>query len=245
MKKTIGIAVVVIIFLSSCAHPAPDSIEKYPINVGSFIKQGGLKIDSKKILSALDRGDSNVFQPIDEAPDTQLFSEQFEWSQADYEKIAKAVFQFVWKEPTDMWTLYRFKFDLMNCRDEPKGFNYADFFYYQEIKIDNKPLYSVRAISIEPQYGYIAWGGETNYPHPIFGWKSVKLDELKVPAEEALGLAESRGGQAFRLTRNNICSIVVTMYPESYSYGGWVVTYFPGDIHIHPLEIRISGKRSK
>jgi len=241
MKKIAGLAVFMFVFLSSCARSDSDSARAYPVNVGSFANQGNFKIDSEKILSDLNRGVANVFQSVEEVPNTKLFSEQFEWSQADYEKITTAVFQFVWNDSINSWIPYRFDFGL-HCQDEPKGFNYVDLFYYQEIENDNKPFYSVRAISIIPQSGFIAWGGGTNFPRPFPGWGSIKQDELKVSAEEALGVAESKGGQSFRLARKNACSISVYMYPQAYNYGGWIVTYSTGDIYLPDFEIRISEK---
>ena len=114
---------------------------------------------------------------------------------------------------------------LSSCQDNPSGFEYADFIFFKDISINGKRLYTARAIEIIPQDGEINWGGDSNFPRPIFGWKSISLDKLMVTADEALSMAEEIGGKIGRLSIQNECQINVEISPEKYDYAGWRVSY--------------------
>lgn len=207
-----------VIYISS--NPLDESARRYPINLGSFADTGSYEINPQTILSSLDHGQIDVFAPELATPQSPVSNEPVAWSQEDYQKIAEALHQFVWKESLDGWSLYRMEFYAI-CLDSPSGFEYADFIYYKDIFSNGKLLYTAHEIFITPQYHNVSWGGNTNFPRPIFGWKSINLSNLKITAENALSIAEEKGGKSARLSVRNECSISLLLSGDT----GWDVLY--------------------
>ncbi len=237
---TVTIILCSIIYISS--SPLDESIRRYPINLGSFADTDSYKINPQTILSSLDRGQMDVFAPELATPQMPVSNKPVGWRQEDYQKIAEALHRFVWKESLDGWSLYRIELYGM-CRDNPSGFEYADFIYYKGIFSNGKLLYTAREIFITPQYHNVSWGGNTNFPRPILGWKSINLSALKVTAENALSIAEENGGKAARLSVQNKCSISLLLSGDT----GWDVLY-GGNGGLSNFHIRIdpyTGKVTK
>jgi hypothetical protein len=71
----------------------------------------------------------------------------------------------------------------------------------------------------------VDWGkGNTRFPRPLFGWKSIDIKRLKVTAEGALQVAEMNGGKDARLAVGNKCRISLLL-PSNISNGDWDVFY--------------------
>ena len=214
----------------------------YPINLGDFKSTGNTRINPQTLLSSLEQGHTNVFQLESELPEDPMFVMPVEWKQADYFKIAKVIHQVVWGESLNDWTLYRMNFRNA-CTNEPEGLESANLFYFQNMQINGESRYSVREILIEPEYGYIAWGGDTFYPRPFFGWKSIDLNEITITAEKVINIAESSGGVELRLSAKNECNVLISMYPEGYNRFDWKVYYSAGyDILPDPPTFWIPSK---
>jgi hypothetical protein len=217
-----------------------DFVRRYPVNVGSFQSTGGYKIDPKTILDSIANGNRNVFQPEEEQSQAPIPGMAIAWSQATYQRVADALYQTVWKESSVGWSLYRMHFHTA-CQDSPSGFDYADFTYFKDINLNGEKLYAAREIFMNPQYGDVSWGGDTNFPRPMFGWRRIDLTGIQFAAEEALRTAETKGGQEARLSVQNQCQIHVLMNPEAYGYDDWKVSY-SGNSSLPSVEIRVSPK---
>lgn len=199
----------------------------YPINIGDFKVVGSSRIEPETILSSLDYGDKNIFDLKSGLPEETMFIKSIEWTQADFLKISSALFRVVWNEPINEWHLYRMEF-WTACKNNPKGFSSSELYFYQEISGDKGKQYSVRDILVEPEYGYVAWGGETFYPRSFFKWKSIDLSDKILTAEDALIKAEASGGAKSRQAVENKCKIIVSMYPDRDTQYGWSVYYSAG-----------------
>ena len=163
------------------------------------------------------------------------------WSQSDYDKIANRIYDSVWNESLDNWNLYRLTLGV-NCQDNLRGFDYADYVYFKEVVANGKTLYTARDIFITPQYDDITVGSDTNFPHPFFGWKHIDTGIIQVNAENALQLAENSGGREVRLSVQNKCRIYVGMNPEGFGHNDWVVNY-GGNSEMKDFEVIIPAKK--
>lgn len=211
--------------------------QKFPTDLGSYLETGDYEIDPNTILADLDRGEANLFSPMLATPDgpTSLSSGSFPWHQKDYLKIANALHQFVWKEPTNKWNLYSLQFN-RECQNGLSGFDSAELTFYTTIKVNGEQVYAARGMGIYPLYKMVSWGGNTNFPRQfIFGWESIDLKKLYVTADHALRIAEQSGGQNARSTVNNNCGVYVTI-----SHGYWYVLY-SGEAFSRLFYVRINA----
>lgn len=197
-----------------------------PDTISDFGDKHFFAINPESILVALDRGEKDVFTPEIATPEAPIFKKTVEWHQADYLKIASALNQFVWNQNLEGWSLYYMDFNVA-CHDNPNGFELAEIAYFKTIPYDVvRKEYTVHAFQIAPQYGYVITSGGANFPQPLFEkWKSVNLNNLKVPAEDALKIADENGGRSARLSLQNQCTINMRLSGNA----GWNVFIYAND----------------
>lgn len=214
----------------------------YPINTGSFFTIGSASIDPTTLLEHVRNGkDLGLTNIQSDLPEDTPFIMSIGWSQNDYLELAEAFHKAVWNDSPNEWHLYRVSF-YTSCENPSGKFESADLYYYQDVKIKGKRKYSVRNILIEPSYGYIAWGSDSNYPRPILGWAAIEIENISsVPAEKALELANQQEGNEFRIKENNNCRITVDMWPWGFGRNDWKVSY-SGNIDLANVEIWIPFK---
>ncbi len=197
----------------------------YPLGLGSLVTIEYTTVDPTTILEDIRSGKEPILQVQSGYPEDLPFITSIRWSQNDYLEIAEAFHVAIWKDDPNEWHLYK-AFFRVDCENIGGGFEIAALYYYQEVIRDEKRVYSVRIIMIVPQFGYIAWGGDTFYPRPIGGWEAINLESItSIPAEKALELAEQQGGNDFRSRAYNACYIYVTMWPWGYKRIDWWVNY--------------------
>lgn len=207
----------------------PSSIPVYYAETGLF------RINPGTILESLDEGNTNVFlsdtRPLDNRADgLALYNEPILWSQSDYLKVSSALGKLVWEEDSlHNWSLFRMIFNA-DCQNNLNGLSGSDFQYFKTVFDRGKLMYSWREIEIDPEYMYVAWGEGAKFAHPLFGWKSIDLSQLKVSAEDAIRIAEQNGGRKTRLSVQNQCNIHLLLMPERYR--GWRVNYQSTDFEI-------------
>lgn len=197
----------------------------YPINLGSFLTIESSTIDPKTLLDDIrDEKKLIIHQTESGWPENPPFIMFIGWSQEDYLEVAKAFHMAIWKDDPKDWHLFKAIFHT-SCENPSGQFGSAELYYYKEIKVDSDKKYSVRIIEIQPQYGYIAWGGDTIYPRPFRGWDRIEIEDImNFPAEKALALASQQGGDDF-LKNNSVCNIHVGLWPWGYSRSDWRVSY--------------------
>lgn len=206
----------------SAIDPYPD----FPGTLIGFTKIGNSKINPQTILEAVKRGDTDyLFQMESDFPEDPQFVMPIEWTQNEYQNIVVSVHQIVWGETLDGWNLYRMDFDA-NCKDDPKGLSSAGFYYYKETVVKGREMYLLRGVELDPEYGHITWGSASWHPPTFWGkWKTIKLDKVTVPAEEALKIADKKDGLDYRAFVGNQCEIWISMSPERYDRSDWQVWY--------------------
>jgi hypothetical protein len=207
---------------------SPDELSSYNPDAGYNNSDiGFFKINPETILSALDRGEADIFIPVledasfaDELTDTSI-----SWTQADFLKIASALGELVWDDPMDLlddWNIYYISFG-GNCQDAPDGFNYATITYYKTIEVNGDEVYATRHIEIYPNFSMVRWGSGAIYSQPILHrWNSFNVIEAKVSADDTLRIADENGGKDVRLQVNDKCTIYISPAIES---NEWRLSY--------------------
>ena len=226
-KKLLGIGLICLTILGVAIiyvfDPFIEQVQRYPSYLG--METGYLSINPDTILDSIDNGKSNVFETELSTPQSPIFQKDFSWQQSDYTRIIYSLNDFVWKDSLDDWNLYSMKF-INDCDDNLGGFEYGEFYYFKTILHRSGRInYAGRGFEVTPQYGDVAWGSGPNYPHPIPGWKSVKLNKIKVFAEDALRIADENGGREARLSVQNECRIHLNQWGDT----GWELYIFRND----------------
>ncbi len=218
-----GIYIIVILVDTIVNEPGADSL----MSIGSFNVIESTTIDPTTILSSLNYDGQNVFNFKPGLPDDPPFVTSVEWRQEDFSNLAASIFNVAWNEPVSNWKLYRMGY-WTKC-DKPYGFSGGEFYFYLETS--HIKQYSARGILMDPEYGYVTWGGDTYYHRPLFGWKVINLKEMTVTAEEALRRAEASGGMKTRQSWENKCKIDVSIWPEAFGRYDWRVDYWDNNVY--------------
>jgi len=212
----------IIIILVDIAQDERDA-DAVPMGFGSFNVIESSMIDPATILSSINHDDQNVFNfELGFPPDDPPFVTSVEWRQEDFLNLATSIFHVAWNESINDWTLYRM--DYWTRCDDLYGFSVGEVYFFQETSDHKK--YSGRGIDMQPEYGYVTWGGDTYRRRPFFGWKVINLKEMTVTAEEALRRAETSGGMEFRRSIENECGIFIQLWPEVSGRYDWRVHYW-------------------
>ena len=198
---------------------------KYPHSIYNFAVIEDYEIDPYTILANLNQGKQNVFKSIGKDSDRAKnlpTTNSFSWTQSDYLTVANALHQFVWGETLDGWKIYSMKF-YRDCQNEPVGFSSTDITYF---KYNNeKGGYKVHEMTIYPNSHGVSQGGTDDWSRPLFGWRSVNLRLLRITADDALHIAEKKGGKDFRAKLKNSCEIYLILVPNPSGDNDWKVYY--------------------
>lgn len=155
-----------------------------------------------------------------------------EWSQADYLEVAKAVHYYFWQSELDLkvWQLDNMSFRT-DCEYITKGFQSGGFEFSKKINYFSSEVSGIiDDIYINASKNYIyRWhsyrSAHLDYSNPI------DLSELNITVDEALAIAEARGGDSIREVRNNACSISALLAPNGI-VDNWSVSYQDNDLNI-------------
>ena len=195
-----------------------------PVGISDFRDRNSYQIDAATILNTIDQGETEVFTPMSvdqQTPPDKTAS----WGQSDFVKVARTLNQFVWKEPLSNWRLYSMHFSL-DCKDNPTGFTEADFYYFKTTFRDNgKIRYTTQNFFISPEFGEVIWAGGANFPHPLIGWKNIRLSQIQITAEDALAIAEANGSKEARQLVDNECRIHVRLAGDK----TWQIVIYQND----------------
>lgn len=215
-NRRVMIAIAVFLTLLGIAYiyvfdPFLEEARYFPVGIGDFRDRSSYQMDPTAILAALDSGATDVFTPADSSQPIGMPNTSVSWQQDDFLKVARALNPFVQEELLSKWRLHSMHFSTA-CQDDPHGFTQADFYYFKTTFRDNgKIRYTTQDFFISPQNGQVTLAGGSNFPHPLFGWKNIRLGRIQITAEDALTIAEENGGRESRLLVDNKCSIHVAL----------------------------------
>ena len=202
------LASLVLFTILGCSNPFPDQEILYPNGLGSYDEIRHYTFDPEMILTVLDQGRGEIFEPIPDYAKSYVFPPgSFAWQQKDYLKIVGALNQVASKETLEDWEIFLMIF-ARNCADNPVGFDDLRITYF---KTDGDQ-YTTQEIDVYPLAKGAEWGGNASFPRPFLsGWKSVDLEKMKVTADDALQMAEANGGEKARLAAKNQCKILESL----------------------------------
>ncbi len=193
------------------------------------------EINPETILMSLDRGETEIFHSVVGTPEfgSPIVSGSFPWSQPEYVKIATAFSKIKWQEDLNDWYIFGMFFE-KQCSDNPKGFDSGSIIYFKAYTHNGTSdyfRYQTATIAIYPLFKSVVFGGDV-FPRPLFGWQSLTISSFRITADDALKIAEEKGGEDARLKVNNVCNITVinTPYPRENNY--WRVRYSPASFEI-------------
>ena len=244
---TVGVMITILIVLIASIllfDPFHEVVRAYPGGDLSDFSDKDIHfftINPGTILSSLNADTADVFIPEIATPQSPAIQASVVWHQTDYQKIADALFERVWNEPSDNWNLYFMRFET-SCGESLSGFESADFYYFEPHTIYNEKVYAGREIIIDPEYTDVSVGDGTGFPQPrFFGWKSINLNTVKISADQALFIADQNGGQKFRSAKTK-CNILVRLYPDV-DGTVWHIFYYGSttfEIHVDAINGNIS-----
>jgi hypothetical protein len=227
MIKPLSIIMIFLVLLvTGCYDPFADQEIRYP-RLALYDDIRAYTFEPKTILTALDRNDGEIFQPLPDWGQENIFpSGSFAWQQQDYLKIAIALNQVANQDNLDNleeWSVYSIN-SSRDCADIPIGFDHFSITYFKTVG----ERYVTREMDVWPLAKEADWAGNMDFPRPVLmGWKSINLGKLKVTADDALQMAEANGGKAARQAVSNDCSISVALAPNA-DDADWGVYYFRG-----------------
>ena len=210
----------------------PEEDYRSPGRFGSYPNGGMYTFNPETIFESLEQGDADVFVPYFGDPDAiELYYDPITWSQAHYLKIASALSQKIWGESSmsENWNIESVYFE-QNCK-KPMGFNSFHIVYYENLGVANwKRSYTTRLIDIQPWRGLAYWGGDAIFSSTFLSrWENIDLEDFVISADDALQMAEERGGN--ETDKSHCSTISVSMYQRDNEK--WDVTYFAADFGMH------------
>jgi hypothetical protein len=204
-------------------------------------QQGFYAIDPETILSALANEENNVFLPVTEldfdrsAPPT---GSPVNWTQTDYLYIVDAFYKQILHDTLDNWNLSSMSFSLI-CADVDVGLQDGDFGFFKAVMNENNQEVLIsRYIEVDPSNKVVLLWEREFYPYVITR-SPIDLTSLKFDGAKVLQMAEDNGGRNRRLSLNNVCSVRLSLSPDSAEYSGWNVYYTRSDSDRSVFQINI------
>lgn len=220
-KRAIKIALIIVGLVSICLL----CILSFPRELKKEEEIGGTEgyytFDAQGILTFISQGETVIFTPITEAEADNLPEGQpMPWRQEDYYQVAQTFFRQEKGIDIRQWHLN----DIMAhayCKDLVDGvirFRRMNFKFFQILGEKGKEKRISYFVLIEPGKGLL-YINNIEYSPVVYRWDVFPLDQIKVPAEKALEIAEKNGGKQARLRKQNNCFIYTSTIDH------WEVNY--------------------
>ncbi len=181
-------------------------------------------IEPTSLLDSLKHGEM-AFTPVSQKPKLIPFDQKVtvNWSQADYFDIANAVYEGVLEKTLLGWQLGSMDFAL-GCSKVQNGFQNGRFSFFSVVEDNNQESRLESSIDIDPSNNFVNVY-ETKYSPNLVDLKSIDMAQLKVSADRALQIAESKGGEEKRVSVKNACSISLALTRDRKNKWYWDVFY--------------------
>jgi hypothetical protein len=180
--------------------------------------------NSATILESINQGNMDVFNllSITPVPKSPPSVESVLWGQNDFFRIAQAVNKQAWGESLDAQNFWSMSFS-MDCSEiDRKTFSNAIFDSFRVIQTGGKETRIEYHTNIFLAENWVHTS-KTEYTPNAHDMKPIDPAKYRIPAEEALQIAEKNGGSKIRLEVDNTCQIDA-LTPDL-NGKGWRVMY--------------------
>jgi len=206
-------------------------------------EMGAYSFDAQTVRQSLTADQSDTFTQLPEFIVAPQWTEAppVQWYQADFYRVAQALHQLVWQEPLEDWKINQVFFRL-RCAEAADGPQFMSFNLFKTVRIRQANSRLKRRINVEPQRNQISWIGGEYYPER-FRWPALDLTQIKIPAEQALQIAETFGGGVARWKVEDRCDIFGTLAAGAKD-NSWLIRY-SGNIGGLLFEIQVDAQTGK
>jgi hypothetical protein len=241
-NRCFGVLLVLLLFSAACGKTLfPDGIGINEEQMSSG--RGDYSFDAQTVLQSLAQDKKVVFTPHTltpvpwwtEAPPVQ-------WHQADFYRIAQAFHEVTWQEPIESWQLTTILFGV-RCVDAKAGPQNLELRLFKSVPTRQANSRLERTLFLRPQENHISWSGREMYPERS-RWRTLDLAQLKIPAEQALQIAETWGGHLERWKVEDRCDISGILIAGEKD-NDWRIRYYPQDIGGLLFEIQVDEQTGK
>lgn len=177
------------------------------------------------LMPSLKSGDAKAFIPKSQELGLLPVDQQVpvDWFQSDYFYVANSLYEKVLNDPLQGWQLSSMDFST-NCSYVSTGFQNGRFDFFKVEKKNERQARVIRFTDIDPRGNFVHVKESEFYPTSLH-WEAIDLAQLKISADQALQIAEAKGGQEKRQSLKDACAISLILAPNSASYRGWAVFY--------------------
>jgi hypothetical protein len=168
--------------------------------------EGDYTFDAQAVLRSLAEGQKNVFTPEAVTPMSgETEAPSVKWRQADFYRITQAFHEVIWQEPIEAWQLNTMVFSVP-CVDAQAGPQALELRLFRSVRTRQANSRLERTLFLRPQQNRISWSEREIWPER-FRWQTLDLARIKIPAEQALQIAETWGGHLERWKVEDRCNI--------------------------------------
>ncbi len=206
-------------------------------------EMGAYSFDAQTVRQSLAAGQSDIFTQLPEFIVAPQWTEAppVQWRQDDFYRVAQAVHQLAWQEPLEGWKIKQVFFRL-RCAEAADGPQFMSFDLFKIVRIRQANSRLERRLNVEPQRNQISWSGAEYYPER-FRWLALDPTQIKIPAEQALQIAETFGGGVARWKVEDRCDIFGTL-GAGVKGNSWLISY-SGNIGGQLFDIQVDGQTGK
>lgn len=182
------------------------------------------QIDPQNLLKSLTDNDNNEFVLLTATPPVypNPAVEPVEWTVSDYYFVAEALYLHAKNGTLDDWKLKDMSFH-GSCREIDLVFQSAIFGFFKSIPDqDGNSRVTIR-LFVSPDENNVSIY-ESIYTPELNEWKYIDPSQVKIDAHVAFLIAEKNGGNDFRASVNNHCT-VLALYDAEGKYEGWSVAF--------------------
>jgi hypothetical protein len=206
--------------------PDPNDFTFYPDD-----KKGYIQFDPHKILANSDEDMMMGMKSINEDDyyANSISYNDISWSQDDFFRFANVMSRKIWKGNINLstWSVNKLIFE-RNCSSTKMGFQRMVLTVFRPTKVGTTILYTSRYLLLEPLSGQAKWAGDGEFSTLYIFKRSEKfLPIASLSADQAVEIAERKGGNKVRSTVDNNCVISVNLidHPFLRNQPDWSVEY--------------------
>jgi hypothetical protein len=247
-KNKLGLTLSILLLAAMCLcylFPISFFEPNWDYRSEGYIEGDTYRINSKTILEAINNGNTyNLFvlqTETDGWEDDKDYS-LVRWSQEEFLRVFNTFKQTILHTANFEQSVDLMNFEISDCKNMEYGPQSAYISTYTFLSgiFDWPPFRAASySYSIDLPYNKLRWKGTIFNQYVLEKYSILDLKTIKIPAEEALRIAEINGGKEARLAIENQCSIEININ-ANLNNGNWIVTYYSNDHTVRLFSIEIN-----